>query len=45
MIRRIGTQARHELERFFRKRFFLELFVKVRRDWTKSSRTLSELGL
>jgi GTP-binding protein Era len=45
MIRQIGTQARYELERFFGKRFFLELFVKVRRDWTKSPRTLSELGL
>ena len=45
MIRAIGTRARQELERFFGKRFFLELFVKVRRDWTKSPRTLTELGL
>jgi GTPase len=45
MIRGIGTRARQELERFFGKRFFLELFVKVRRDWTKSPRTLTELGL
>ena len=45
MIREIGTQARRELERFFAKRFFLELFVKVRRDWTKNPRTLTELGL
>jgi len=45
MIRRIGMQSRRELERFFGKRFFLDLFVKVRRDWTKSPRTLSELGL
>jgi len=45
MIRRIGSQARRELERFFAKRFYLELFVKVRRDWTRSPRVLAELGL
>jgi GTP-binding protein Era len=45
MIREIGARAREELERFFGKRFFLELFVKVRRDWTKSPRILDELGL
>ena len=44
-IRDIGTAARRELERFFKKRFFLELFVKVRRDWTRSPRMLDELGL
>lgn len=44
-IREIGTAARRELERFFDKRFFLELFVKVRRDWSKNPRTLNELGL
>ncbi len=45
MIRDIGKRARVELERFFGKRFYLELFVKVRRDWTKNPRMLSELGL
>jgi GTP-binding protein Era len=45
MIREIGVRARQELERFFAKRFYLELFVKVRRDWTKSPRILDELGL
>ena len=44
-IRRIGSGARRELERFFDKRFFLELFVKVRRDWSKSPHVLNELGL
>ncbi|MBI2964403.1 MAG: GTPase Era [Deltaproteobacteria bacterium] len=44
-IREIGSRARRELERFFGKRFYLELFVKVRRDWTKSPRVLNELGL
>jgi GTP-binding protein Era len=45
MIRAIGSRARQELERFFGKRFYLELFVKVRRDWTRSPRILDELGL
>jgi len=45
MIRKIGSGARRELERFFAKRFYLELFVKVRRDWTRSPRMLAELGL
>lgn len=45
MIRKIGTRARLELERFFGKRFYLDLFVKVRRDWSSNPRVLSELGL
>lgn len=45
MIREIGSRARRELERFFDTRFYLDLFVKVRRDWTKSPRILDELGL
>jgi GTP-binding protein Era len=45
VIREIGSRARQELERFFARRFYLELFVKVRRDWTKSPRMLAELGL
>jgi GTP-binding protein Era len=45
MIRQIGTRARLELERFSGRRLFLELFVKVRRDWTRSPRMLAELGL
>jgi GTPase len=44
-IRKIGTRARLELERFFGKRFYLDLFVKVRRDWSRNPRVLSELGL
>jgi len=45
MIRAIGTGARRELESFFGKRFYLDLFVKVRRDWSRNPRVLSELGL
>ena len=33
MIKRIGTAARQELERFFDTRVFLDLHVKVKSDW------------
>lgn len=45
MIRQIGTHARQELEDFFGVRFYLNLFVKVRRDWTGDPRVLDELGI
>jgi GTP-binding protein Era len=45
MIKRIGTAARQELERFFGVRVYLDLHVKVRPDWREDARTLQELGL
>ena len=45
MIKAIGTAARHELERFFATRVFLDLRVKVRSDWREDDRMLDELGL
>jgi GTPase len=45
MIKRIGTEARHELEAFFATRVFLDLHVKVRADWREDERILGELGL
>jgi len=45
MIKRIGTEARQELERFFETRVFLDLHVKVRADWREDERLLDELGL
>jgi GTPase len=45
MIKAIGTAARHELERFFDARVFLDLRVKVRSDWREDERMLDELGL
>jgi GTP-binding protein Era len=45
MIKRIGTEAREDLERFFGCRLFLELHVKVRADWRGDERILRELGL
>jgi GTP-binding protein Era len=45
MIKRVGTEARQDLERFFDCHVFLELHVKVREDWREDERTLRELGL
>jgi GTPase len=43
MIRTIGTAARQELERFFDARVFLDLHVKVKREWREDERLLDEL--
>jgi len=44
MLKKIGTAARLEMEKFFGTRIYLELFVKVQKDWTQNSRMLGELG-
>jgi GTP-binding protein Era len=43
MIKRIGTGARLELERFFKTRVFLDLHVKVKSDWREDERVLDEI--
>jgi len=45
MIKRIGTTARVDLERFFETRVYLDLRVKVRSDWREDDRVLDELGM
>jgi GTP-binding protein Era len=44
MLKELGTRARLEMERFFASRIFLELFVRVSRDWTSDPRMLREFG-
>lgn len=44
-IREIGQAARHELEAIFGCRIFLDLHVKVRREWSKDPSVLREIGL
>ncbi len=44
MLKEIGTQARIEMEKFFAAKIFLELFVRVRKDWTKDDKWLKEFG-
>jgi GTP-binding protein Era len=43
MIKRIGTAAREELERFFQARVFLDLRVKVESEWRENERRLDEI--
>jgi GTPase len=45
MIKRIGTEARQDLERFFETKVFLDLRVKVNPDWRNDERRLDELGV
>jgi len=44
MLKRVGQAARRELEAFFGVRVFLDLRVRVRRDWRQDDRALRELG-
>lgn len=44
MLKEIGTRARLEMERFFAAKVFLELFVRVAKDWTNDPRMLQEFG-
>lgn len=44
MLKRIGTDARRELERFFGVPVFLGLTVQVRKNWRRDERALREFG-
>lgn len=44
MIKRIGTQARRELETFLDTKVFLDLWIKVAPHWKKSQKQLKDLG-
>jgi GTPase len=44
MIRRLGTEARKEIEEFIGRKVFLELFVKVRPKWRDNELQLREYG-
>ena len=43
-LKKVGTEARRSLETFFGKHIFLELFVKVDKDWRNSERELNNFG-
>jgi GTP-binding protein Era len=44
MIKRIGSDARKDIETLVESKVFLELFVKVKKNWTKDEFFLKELG-
>jgi GTP-binding protein Era len=45
MIKRIGTEARRDLEDMLQGRVYLDLHVKVREDWRDDERLLREMGI
>ncbi len=44
MLKKVGTAARLDMEKFLQKKVFLELFVKVDKDWRDSERSLKFYG-
>ena len=43
-IKKVGTEARIDIEKFFSKKVFLELFVKVDKDWRNKPNELKRFG-
>ena len=43
-LKRVSTEARKSLEKFFGKSIFLEVFVKVDKDWRQSDRAMKSYG-
>ncbi len=44
MLKRIGTEARLDLEKLFGAKIYLELFVRAQQDWTRRPGALKEFG-
>ncbi|MDR2586096.1 MAG: GTPase Era [Prevotellaceae bacterium] len=44
MLKKVGTQARIDMESFFDRKVFLQLFVKVAADWREDKRKLKQFG-
>ncbi len=43
-LKRVGTEARKDLQKFFGKQIHLELYVKVNKDWRNDARQLRRFG-
>jgi GTP-binding protein Era len=43
-LKKLGTMARKDIELFFGKKVYLQLFVKVEKDWKNNDRMLRGLG-
>ncbi|GIM54407.1 GTPase Era [Capnocytophaga cynodegmi] len=43
-LKKVGTQARADLEKFFGKQIHIEIFVKVNKDWRSNTRQLRRFG-
>ena len=43
-IKRVGIEARQDLEKFFGKQIHIEMFVKVNKDWRNNAYQLKRFG-
>ncbi len=43
-LKKVGTEARKDMEEFFQKKVFLQLYVKVSKDWRDKDRSLDNFG-
>jgi GTP-binding protein Era len=43
-LKRVGSEARKDLEKFFGKKIFMELYVKVNKNWRSSNSQLKRFG-
>lgn len=43
-LKKVGTEARIDMEKFLQKKVFLELFVKVNKDWRNDENQLKKYG-
>ena len=43
-IKRVGAEARKDLEKFFQKKVFIELYVKVNKNWRSNKNQLKRFG-
>jgi len=44
MLKKVGTEARRDMEEFFKKKVFLEIYVKVTKDWRDKPLALKRFG-
>jgi len=44
LLKQVGSEARRELEAFFERKIYLELHVKVKKDWRDDEETLRHIG-
>ena len=43
-LKRVGAEARKDLEKFFEKKVFIELYVKVNKNWRSDKSQLKRFG-
>jgi len=43
-IKKTGTEARMDMEKFFGKKIYLEITVKVKKEWRNDEKMLDKLG-